>query len=44
MSRNDFDRFAADGTDGLLRTTYLIVGDLQEACNGGPHGGGPGGG
>ncbi len=31
MSRNDFDRFVADSTDGLLRTAYLIVGDLQEA-------------
>jgi RNA polymerase sigma-70 factor (sigma-E family) len=31
MSRDDFDRFAADSTSGLLRTAYLIVGDLQEA-------------
>jgi RNA polymerase sigma-70 factor (sigma-E family) len=31
MSRPDFDRFAADSTDGLLRTAYLIVWDLHEA-------------
>jgi RNA polymerase sigma-70 factor (sigma-E family) len=31
MSPHDFDRFAADNSDGLLRTAYLIVGDLHEA-------------
>jgi RNA polymerase sigma-70 factor (sigma-E family) len=31
MNRDDFDRFAADNTTGLLRTGYLIVGDLHEA-------------
>jgi RNA polymerase sigma-70 factor (sigma-E family) len=31
MSGHDFDRFVAEGTDGLLRTAYLIVGDLHEA-------------
>ena len=30
-SRADFDRFVAGSTDGLLRTAYLIVWDLQEA-------------
>jgi RNA polymerase sigma-70 factor (sigma-E family) len=27
----DFDRFVAESADGLLRTAYLIVWDLQEA-------------
>ena len=31
MGPNDFDRFVADNSDGLLRTVYLIVGDLHEA-------------
>lgn len=31
MSPNDFDRFVADSGDILLRTAYLIVGDLHEA-------------
>jgi len=32
MSRNDdFDRFVAESTEGLLRTAYLIVWDLHEA-------------
>jgi RNA polymerase sigma-70 factor (sigma-E family) len=31
MKRRDFDRFVADSTNGLLRTAYLIVGDLHEA-------------
>jgi RNA polymerase sigma-70 factor (sigma-E family) len=31
MSRHDFDRFVADNANGLLRTAYLIVGDLHEA-------------
>jgi RNA polymerase sigma-70 factor (sigma-E family) len=31
MHRHDFDRFVAESTDGLLRTAYLIVGDLHEA-------------
>jgi len=31
MRRRDFDRFVADNTNGLLRTAYLIVGDLHEA-------------
>ena len=29
--RADFDRFVAGSTDTLLRTAYLIVGDLGEA-------------
>jgi RNA polymerase sigma-70 factor (sigma-E family) len=29
--RADFDRFVADSSDTLLRTAYLIVGDLGEA-------------
>jgi RNA polymerase sigma-70 factor (sigma-E family) len=29
--RADFDRFVADSTDTLLRTAYLIAGDLGEA-------------
>jgi len=29
--RADFDRFVAESTDALLRTAYLIVGDLGEA-------------
>jgi DNA-directed RNA polymerase specialized sigma24 family protein len=31
MSRHDFDRFVAESSNGLLRTAYLIVGDLHEA-------------
>jgi RNA polymerase sigma-70 factor (sigma-E family) len=31
MSPDDFDRFVAANGDGLLRTAYLIVGDLHEA-------------
>lgn len=31
MSRREFDRFVADSGNGLLRTAYLIVGDLHEA-------------
>ena len=31
MDRHDFDRFVAESTDGLLRTAYLIAGDLHEA-------------
>ena len=31
MSPNDFDRFVGDNSDGLLRTAYLMVGDLHEA-------------
>jgi RNA polymerase sigma-70 factor (sigma-E family) len=31
MNRHDFDRFVADSSNGLLRTAYLIVGDLHEA-------------
>jgi DNA-directed RNA polymerase specialized sigma24 family protein len=31
VNGHDFDRFVAEGTDGLLRTAYLIVGDLHEA-------------
>jgi RNA polymerase sigma-70 factor (sigma-E family) len=31
MSRHDFDCFVADSTNGLLRTAYLIVGDLHDA-------------
>ena len=31
MDRHDFDRFAAENSDGLLRTAYLIVWDLPEA-------------
>ena len=31
MSRDAFDRFVADSTNGLLRTAYLMVGDLHEA-------------
>ena len=31
MSPNDFDRFVADNGNGLLRTAYLMVGDLHEA-------------
>ena len=29
--RADFERFVRDNTDSLLRTAYLIVGDLPEA-------------
>ena len=31
MNHDDFDRFVADNGDGLLRTAYLMVGDLHEA-------------
>ena len=31
MAGHDFDRFVAESTDGLLRTAYLIAGDLHEA-------------
>jgi DNA-directed RNA polymerase specialized sigma24 family protein len=31
MDGHDFDQFVAEGNAGLLRTAYLIVGDLQEA-------------
>lgn len=31
MSGHPFDCFVADTSDGLLRTAYLIVGDLHEA-------------
>jgi RNA polymerase sigma-70 factor (sigma-E family) len=31
MGSNDFDRFVGDNSDGLLRTAYLMVGDLHEA-------------
>lgn len=31
MSANDFDGFVADNGNGLLRTAYLMVGDLHEA-------------
>ena len=31
MSPHDFDRFVGDNGDGLLRTAYLMVGDLHEA-------------
>jgi RNA polymerase sigma-70 factor (sigma-E family) len=31
MTHRDFDRFVADSADGLLRTAYLMVGDLHEA-------------
>jgi RNA polymerase sigma-70 factor (sigma-E family) len=31
MSRDSFDRFVAESTTGLLRTAYLMVGDLHEA-------------
>ena len=31
MGPNDFDRFVADSGDILLRTAYLMVGDLHEA-------------
>jgi RNA polymerase sigma-70 factor (sigma-E family) len=30
-SRAEFDRFVVESTGGLLRTAYLIVGDLAEA-------------
>ncbi|MGA8719797.1 MAG: sigma factor, partial [Solirubrobacteraceae bacterium] len=29
--RADFDSFVAQSTDALLRTAYLILGDLPEA-------------
>jgi RNA polymerase sigma-70 factor (sigma-E family) len=31
VNGHDFDRFVDEGTDSLLRTAYLIVGDLHEA-------------
>jgi RNA polymerase sigma-70 factor (sigma-E family) len=31
MDRHGFDRFVAESANGLLRTAYLIVGDLPEA-------------
>lgn len=31
MGPYDFDRFVGDNSDGLLRTVYLMVGDLHEA-------------
>jgi RNA polymerase sigma-70 factor (sigma-E family) len=31
MTRHDFDHFVAENTTSLLRTAYLIVGDLHEA-------------
>lgn len=31
MGDHDFDAFVAESADGLLRTAYLIVGDLHEA-------------
>src|ERR1700744_2977535 len=31
MSPDDFDRFVADNANGLVRTAYLMVGDLHEA-------------
>jgi RNA polymerase sigma-70 factor (sigma-E family) len=31
VSDHDFDRFVADSANGLLRTAYLMVSDLQEA-------------
>ncbi len=31
MNERDFDRFVAESTTGLLRTAYLMVGDLHEA-------------
>jgi RNA polymerase sigma-70 factor (sigma-E family) len=31
MNGHDFDRFVAEGAEGLLRTAYLIVWDLHEA-------------
>jgi RNA polymerase sigma-70 factor (sigma-E family) len=31
MSPNDFERFVADNGNGLLRTAYLMAGDLHEA-------------
>jgi RNA polymerase sigma-70 factor (sigma-E family) len=31
MTRHDFDGFVAESTGGLLRTAYLIAGDLHEA-------------
>lgn len=31
MSPNDFDRFVAENSNGLVRTAYLMVGDLHEA-------------
>jgi RNA polymerase sigma-70 factor (sigma-E family) len=30
-SSHDFDRFVAASSDGLLRTAYLVVADVQEA-------------
>lgn len=31
MSKDDFDRFVAENANGLLRSAYLMVGDLHEA-------------
>ena len=31
MNQDEFDRFVADNANGLVRTAYLMVGDLQEA-------------
>src|ERR1700751_2855590 len=31
MRTHDFDRFVADNANGLVRTAYLMVGDLHEA-------------
>jgi RNA polymerase sigma-70 factor (sigma-E family) len=31
MSQADFDRFVADNANALVRTAYLIVGDLHDA-------------
>jgi RNA polymerase sigma-70 factor (sigma-E family) len=31
MSRLEFDRFVAESANGLLRTAYLIVGDVHDA-------------
>lgn len=31
MGSNDFDRFVAENASALLRTAYLMVGDLHEA-------------
>jgi RNA polymerase sigma-70 factor (sigma-E family) len=31
MSADDFDRFVTRNADGLVRTAYLMVGDLHEA-------------
>jgi DNA-directed RNA polymerase specialized sigma24 family protein len=31
VNSHDFDRFVAEGIDGLVRTAYLIVGDMHDA-------------